>query len=388
MHLFWPMTLVTINRDRTRPQTRTRGETRDLSTAWRRRRTARSVSTGTRLNSPRSRRRDSPSRAHKNYGIIGNGAQIIGDVDPVSGEFIEVCRFHTQDGLYDCAWSEGHENVIVSACGDGSVKVWDGRRTSREPAEESARARARGVRDVVEFSGGEGYVFNRIVGRYHQTMEHRSRRELANVRRARILRLRRCRGVRSITPTCSRAPRGLPELKIWDLRQPHATLSVPVHDYEALCCDWNKWNDCVVATGAVDKSVRLWDRGNPSRELQTLVGHDYAVRRVKCSPHAENIVYTCSYDMTVGMWDWKSMTPLLKRRITPKFAVGLDTSCLIEGLIASCGWDEMMHAWNTVDGSPPPAQVIPRSGLGVEDPPPAPTTLGRGPVPPRVSGIG
>ena len=34
-------------------------------------------------------------------------------------------------------------------------------------------------------------------------------------------------------------------LKIWDLRQPHATLSVPVHDYEALCCDWNKWNDCV-----------------------------------------------------------------------------------------------------------------------------------------------
>lgn len=61
----------------------------------------------------------------QNYGIIGNGAQIIGDVDPVSGEFIEVCRFHTQDGLYDCAWSEGHENVIVSACGDGSVKVWD-----------------------------------------------------------------------------------------------------------------------------------------------------------------------------------------------------------------------------------------------------------------------
>ena len=63
--------------------------------------------------------------ASQNFGIIGNGAQIIGDVDPLTGNFIELCRFHTRDGVYDCAWSEGHENVIISACGDGSVKVWD-----------------------------------------------------------------------------------------------------------------------------------------------------------------------------------------------------------------------------------------------------------------------
>jgi len=151
-------------------------------------------------------------------------------------------------------------------------------------------------------------------------------------------------------------------LKIWDLRQPHATLSVPVHDYETLCCDWNKWNDCVIATGSVDKTVRLWDIRNPSRELHTLVGHDYAVRRVKCSPHAENVVYTCSYDMTVGMWDWKSPAPLLNRwGHHTEFAVGLDTSCLVEGLVASCGWDEMVHAWNTVDGSPPPIAAMMRA---------------------------
>ena len=35
------------------------------------------------------------------------------------------CRFDTQDGLYDLAWSEVHENQIATASGDGSVKLWD-----------------------------------------------------------------------------------------------------------------------------------------------------------------------------------------------------------------------------------------------------------------------
>lgn len=318
----------------------------------------------------------------QNYGIIGNGAQIIGDVDPVSGEFIEVCRFHTQDGLYDCAWSEGHENVIVSACGDGSVKVWDVAAGPRANPLRSLHEHAHEVYATSWNLAGARDTF--LTASWDDTIK------LWSIDRGESLRTFAEHGY------CVYAAEWSPHhadvfasasgdclLKIWDLRQPHATLSVPVHDYEALCCDWNKWNDCVVATGSVDKSVRLWDIRNPSRELQTLVGHDYAVRRVKCSPHAENIVYTCSYDMTVGMWDWKSPTPLLKRWAHhTEFAVGLDTSCLIEGLIASCGWDEMMHAWNTVDGSPPPAQVIPRSGLGVGFPPPAPTTLGA-PVPPR-----
>lgn len=29
-----------------------------------------------------------------------------------------------------------------------------------------------------------------------------------------------------------------------------------------------------------------------------------------------------------------------------EFAVGLDFSVLSEGMMASCGWDEMVHVWN------------------------------------------
>lgn len=38
---------------------------------------------------------------------------------------ISFSRFDTQDSLYDTAWSEIHENQIVVACGDGSVKLFD-----------------------------------------------------------------------------------------------------------------------------------------------------------------------------------------------------------------------------------------------------------------------
>ena len=34
-------------------------------------------------------------------------------------------RYDTQDGLYDVAWSEIHENQLVTCSGDGSIKLWD-----------------------------------------------------------------------------------------------------------------------------------------------------------------------------------------------------------------------------------------------------------------------
>jgi peroxin-7 len=34
-------------------------------------------------------------------------------------------RYDTQDGVYDVAWSEIHENQLVTGSGDGSIKLWD-----------------------------------------------------------------------------------------------------------------------------------------------------------------------------------------------------------------------------------------------------------------------
>lgn len=38
---------------------------------------------------------------------------------------METAVFDTADGLYDCAWSEENDNIVLAASGDGSVKVYD-----------------------------------------------------------------------------------------------------------------------------------------------------------------------------------------------------------------------------------------------------------------------
>ena len=59
-----------------------------------------------------------------NYGLVGNGRLYILLIEP-NGTIANPISWDTQDGLFEISWSENHENQLVAASGDGSIKLFD-----------------------------------------------------------------------------------------------------------------------------------------------------------------------------------------------------------------------------------------------------------------------
>ena len=53
---------------------------------------------------------------------------------------------------------------------------------------------------------------------------------------------------------------------------------------QVLAVDWNKYDENIVATGSVDKTIRTWDLRRPQSPLCVFAAHAYAVRRLVFSP--------------------------------------------------------------------------------------------------------
>jgi peroxin-7 len=279
----------------------------------------------------------------ENFGIVGTGRQHILDVTP--NGMVQIAAFDTPDGLYDCAWSEDNENVLVSASGDGSIKVFD---LSAPPRANPVSNRLEHAHEVASVDWNVVRKDSFLSSSWDDTIRlwtldvPHSIRTFAehsycvynatwNPRHADIF--------ASASGDCT--------LRVWDVRQPRSTYVIPGHEMEILSCDWNKYNEFMLASGSVDKSIKVWDVRNPRQELTRMMGHTYAVRRVKFSPHQESMLASCSYDMTVCLWDFRQPEDALLARLNhhSEFAVGIDMSVLVEGLLASTAWDESVFVW-------------------------------------------
>lgn len=330
-----------------------------------------------------------------NYGLVGNGKLSVIAIDP-SGNVKEETAWETQDGLFDVAWSEVHENQLTAASGDGLVKLFD-MTVPQFPVMNWKEH----TREVFAVNWNLVDKVNFVTLSWDGTIKV----WLPN-RQASLLTL-----APQVDPsTTLAAPQGKPtnastlqcvynaafsphlpltivsclgasHVHVWDIRAPlPLQLDFVAHGgLECLSCDWNKYRPTVIASAGTDKSVRVWDirmiqslhlasgagqvlpayhmRG--PTPLNELLGHEYAVRRVLWSPHSAQELLLASYDMTARVWVDQSDDRARflgagnlgcrgVMRQHREFVIGCDYSLWGEpGWAATTGWDEMVYIWDT-----------------------------------------
>lgn len=342
-----------------------------------------------------------------NYGLVGNGKLFVLGIDP-SGQIHNEVSWETQDGLFDAAWSESHENQITTVSGDGSVKIFD--LTVPQFPVMNYKEHMREVFSVNwNFVDKTNFVTLSWDGTIKLWTPTRPKSMLTLSPQVDFT------TKASSVPTTAKPPAppishkerdggfntnqciynaqflphspltvvsctGSSHIHVWDIRAPQPLqLDYVAHSgLEALSCDWNKYKSTIIASAGTDKSVRIWDLRMIAKidqpgsnlpmpayhmrgptPLNELLGHEFAVRKVLWSPHSGQELLSASYDMTARVW----MDQLNERarflhngssgckgvmRKHREFVIGCDYSLWGEpGWAASTGWDEMVYVWDT-----------------------------------------
>ena len=305
-----------------------------------------------------------------NFGLVGNGRLFI--LSLTANGVVCDKFFETQDCLFDLTWSEQHANQLLTAGGDGSIKLFDIGVGEFPVAgwQEHGREVFAVHWNLLRKDGFLSSSWDGTVKIWHPE-------RTASVT---TLPVHSCVYSAQFSPhhpDIVTAVSRDSHLRVFDLRskpsaQNHLTLAIPIHapplvgtgpvgPTECLTHDWNKYRDSVLATAGVDGVIRTFDLRNPSGPVNMLRGHEYAVRKLSWSPHLSDVLLSASYDMSCRVWtDGSDVakggggagmgTEMGRMDRHTEFAMGVDW-CLFgaEGWCATCAWDERVLIWDVRD---------------------------------------
>ncbi|XP_061785477.1 peroxisomal biogenesis factor 7 [Nerophis lumbriciformis] len=279
--------------------------------------------------------------ASQHYGIAGCGSLLVLDDTPEGVRLVRSWEWN--DGLFDVAWSEANEHVLVAGGGDGSLQLWDTANHSaplkvvKEHTQEVYAvdwSQTRGDNIIVSGSWDHtAKVWDPAFGQSLSTLTGHQGVIYSTIWSPHI-------------PGCFASASGDGTLRVWDVKVGVCRLVIPAHDAEILSCDWCKYDQNVLVTGSVDRSLCVWDLRNVRQPVNQMKGHAYAVRRVKFSPFSASVLASCSYDFTVRFWDLKS-DPALIGTVDhhSEFVCGLDFNLHVPQQVLDCSWDETVKIY-------------------------------------------
>ena len=281
------------------------------------------------------------------YGVIGNGRLSVCQFDLQTKSIQEIKRFNTNDACFDIAWSEANENIIASAQGDGSLKIWDLNNqfpygnikchagevhsvnwniNQPEMVATSSQDMTIKIHDVVKmmtinsFTGHKGVVYNVV---WHPTLP-------------------------GVFASCSEDG----SFKIWDVKSKDPVRSIKAHNGHAMSCDFNKYQN-ILATAGSDGSLAVWDlKSTTNVPILAIKAHSLTIKKICYSPFNSSLLGSVGYDMNVRLWDTQLCQQVDIFKHHREFVMGFDFSSLDENLIATCGWDRSLNIldWKDIRG--------------------------------------
>ena len=263
------------------------------------------------------------------------------------------------------AWSELHENQAVTACGDGSIKLWDVTlddhpiRNWHEHSREVFSVDWNNIQKELFASAswdGSVKIVSRMLLTYQWTPERPASIQTIMAHRACVYRCAWSPHAPSVLATASADGTA----SIFDVRTGPRPISTMSAGGEVLAVDWNKYRPMTLATGGTDRAVKVWEAqasgpGGLVPEKCVCFGHQYAIRGVAWSPHQSNVVASASYDMTARIWNIddaavSAQVPMVNvpRQVYTghrEFVVSVAWSLFEPGIVATSSWDMETHLW-------------------------------------------
>lgn len=331
-----------------------------------------------------------------NFGLAGNGRLYVLDIGS-DGVIRSQAQFDTQDGLFSLAWSETHENHIAVSSGDGSIRLFD--ITSNKPfplqlfhehtrevysvdwnmVDKNLLCSASWDGTIKIWAPGSSPVSLLTLNSLNSSDRAPQPTVVPQVPMIKSTANKPLDPSNSDRSHCVYTAKFSPHfptqiasahsdssIRLWDTRQGSQASSssisiINAHSgLECLTLDWNKYNNHILASGGVDKCIRIWDTRNPNSPVNTLAGHELAIRSVAWSPHASDILLSTSYDTTARVWQDASFSSTsYNPRLEPikglrgmfnqhsEFVIDCDWSLWGQvGWVATVGWDERLYVWN------------------------------------------
>lgn len=163
--------------------------------------------------------------------------------------------FDTQEGVYDCAWSEMNSQQLVSACANGSIKLWHLQTRDQFPIQNyhEHKQEVSGVnwnlvaKDSFVSASWDGTikVWRPEIPQSVATLAAHSKPVYNAVWSTQH---------NALVASCS----GDGSVKVWDLTSNRAITTIQAHNNEVLALDWNKYNQFEVVSGSADCSIKIW----------------------------------------------------------------------------------------------------------------------------------